>query len=853
MNNEYLTLTEYEINRILGKGTFSKVKLGINRISKEKVAIKIINKQFILNKSNSSHIRREIYILKKTSHPNIIKVHDIKEDSKNYYIIMEYCKYGELFQQIINSKHFDSNTASFYFFQLINGLNYLHNNRIFHRDLKPENLLIGENNLLKIIDFGLSNISPDNEFLNTPCGSPSYAPPEMIEGNKYDGELADIWSSGIVLYVMLSGNLPFDGKNNNDLFSKILKCKVHYPKNMDKTAVDLLKNLLVANPNKRFNLEKIKNHSFYLKGKKIFEEKYPELIDKIENANNINIGTKNSFIKNFEELEKSNKLDNDTINDIDESYDKKYKAYENQKEKIIISKYIQQNDNNNYNESKKDNNLYKSNLLLKTKNINYYKRILSDRLNIQKIRNSKDIINTKSKPNNKGNNTTKYLASKDKPNKNRNNINSSIYSTNKSESTNVTKTKDFKEKSKERSVQKSITIINKYTNDSFQKNHNLCKSPNHVIIRYLSNNITNADEEEKNDNEIIRVQKEKHNFSVNSTVKKMKKIYNNEIKDFFGDNIKNDLEVKNLHKNETPKIESIYVKKINFQMSPIKKMLSTFNPNIVKKKLEEINKNKYDNNSNKNHFSSKRLNNNNFETEDKNLLYKNKYLKIQSSKEIYLKKNECFLTEKNIINNINNFQFKENKFCSSQQEDTNDSIQIIKNNEKRKNIKNQNKKNKYMLASKLYILSTIKKNFNTCNDILNSAEGKEDFKQYIISHNKINKSKNKRKFINNINLKKNLNHSENKSIHRTKSNSIMLNKKEIKSNKIKRTISNNKSLNDKCKTNQYNNTNKTKDKNRIICNKDKPNFQNVNIEKRQSEKYISKEKNNRIRKRIGIK
>ena len=494
MNNEYLTLTEYEINRILGKGTFSKVILGINRISKEKVAIKIINKQFILNKSNSSHIRREIYILKKTSHPNIIKVHDIKEDSKNYYIIMEYCKYGELFQQIINSKHFDSNTASFYFFQLINGLNYLHNNRIFHRDLKPENLLIGENNLLKIIDFGLSNISPDNEFLNTPCGSPSYAPPEMIEGNKYDGELADIWSSGIVLYVMLSGNLPFDGKNNNDLFSKILKCKVHYPKNMDKTAVDLLKNLLVANPNKRFNLEKIKNHSFYLKGKKIFEEKYPELIDKIENANNINIGTKNSFIKNLEELEKSNKLDNDTINDIDESYDKKYKAYENQKEKIIISKYIQQNDNNNYNESKKDNNLYKSNLLLKTKNINYYKRILSDRLNIQKIRNSKDIINTKSKPNNKGNNTTKYLASKDKPNKNRNNINSSIYSTNKSESTNVTKTKDFKEKSKERSVQKSNTIINKYTNDSFQKNHNLCKSPNHVIIRYLSNNITNADE-----------------------------------------------------------------------------------------------------------------------------------------------------------------------------------------------------------------------------------------------------------------------------------------------------------------------------------------------------------------------
>ena len=123
MNKENSVLAEYEIKGMLGKGTFSKVKLATNKITNEKVAIKIIDKQFTLNKNNYERIKREISILKTTYHPNIIKIYDIKEDSNNYYIIIEFCQYGELFLHIVNNKRLDEKQSAFYFFQLINGLN----------------------------------------------------------------------------------------------------------------------------------------------------------------------------------------------------------------------------------------------------------------------------------------------------------------------------------------------------------------------------------------------------------------------------------------------------------------------------------------------------------------------------------------------------------------------------------------------------------------------------------------------------------------------------------------------------------------------------------------------------------
>ena len=824
MNNEKISLTEYELKRILGRGTFSKVKLCLNRITKEKFAIKIIDKQFILNKNNYDRIKREIYIMKKTNHPNIIKVHDIKEDSKNYYIVMEYCKYGELFQQIINNKHFDSNIASFYFFQLINGLHYLHSNKIIHRDLKPENLLIAENNILKIIDFGLSNFCNQNEYLNTPCGSPSYAPPEMIEGNKYDGMFGDIWSCGVILYVMLCGYLPFDGKNNNDLFNKILKCKVNYPKNMDNTAVDLLKNILVANPQKRFNIDKIKKHLFYLKGKKIFEEKNPDLITIIENKNNVYEEIRNSFIKYNNELERRNKLETNIIGI--NIINNKFKDFENQKENQNINDYIYQNDNKNYKDSQKECNLYKSNLLLRTKNINYYKRILTDRLNIQQIKSPKNKINTKNIQNNHEINNLKNFPSM----KNKININTSLNTTNKNESAIITKMKGLKEKS----VQKRDNII-LTDKDNFPKNKNyFCKNPNHLIIRHFINDEKVINEEEKNVNEIIKVQREKQKFHINSTTKKennFKKVYKNEIKNFSGDKLRNNLEYDDhikryIDMNRAQNIDNL---PFNYQMSLRKNLTPSFK-NTLKRRTEEINKNNFDDNYNKqNLINNKKVNKYN----KNNTFYKNKNLSLQSPKSLYHKNSEHFFTEKN-KSNIYYLQSNKKELFHSHKKESLYPIQVYKINKEKKQDKNTNK---YKLANKLYRLSTIKKNFNTCNDILNSTKAKEEFKNYIISHNKINQTNNPPKYINNKIKKINLNQSENKNRSVNKSNSIMIDKKERFQSKNKNKDYKSKNY---IKSKSNNKINKYY-KNTII----KEEYKTVDLEKRISGKFISKEKFNK--------
>ena len=163
-----------------------------------------------------------------------------------------------------------------FFYQLINGLEYIHSLGIVHRDLKPENLLLTNDHILKIIDFGLSNyFKPEkDDLLYTPCGSPCYASPEMVTGNNYDGIKIDIWSSGVILFVMLCGYLPFVDKTNEKMFHKIAECKVEYPNYLSDIAVDLLKKILVPNPNERISIENIKKHPFYLKGKYNFEQQF---------------------------------------------------------------------------------------------------------------------------------------------------------------------------------------------------------------------------------------------------------------------------------------------------------------------------------------------------------------------------------------------------------------------------------------------------------------------------------------------------------------------------------------------------------------------------------------------------
>ena len=276
-DNNSNILSEYEEIETLGKGTFSVVKLGINKKTNDKVAIKILEKNKIKNSNDLTRLKREIHILRTFSHMNIIKTYEIKENKNNYFLIMEYCNHGELYNQIIQNKKLSEKEASYYYYQLINGLEYIHSNGIVHRDLKPENLLIGKSNILKIIDFGLSNFFNGQNLLKTPCGSPCYVSPEMVSGKRYNGFYIDIWSTGIILYGMLCGFLPFEDENNSILFKKIEECNIHYPDFLSKNCKSLLKSILVKDYNKRIKISEIKKHPFFLEGKEYFKKIHPEL------------------------------------------------------------------------------------------------------------------------------------------------------------------------------------------------------------------------------------------------------------------------------------------------------------------------------------------------------------------------------------------------------------------------------------------------------------------------------------------------------------------------------------------------------------------------------------------------
>ena len=206
---------QYRIGKALGEGTFGTVRLGQHMETKQKVAIKILEKTKIAQMSDVGRVAREIKILKSIKHPNIIELYDVIDTNSAIFMIMEYAAGGELFDYIVSKSRLSEKEAAHFYYQLIVGIEFLHTKKIAHRDLKPENLLLDKTmKTIKIVDFGLSNIYKDekgNSFLlKTACGSPCYAAPEMVAGNKYKGYTVDVWSSGITLYAMICGYLPFE-------------------------------------------------------------------------------------------------------------------------------------------------------------------------------------------------------------------------------------------------------------------------------------------------------------------------------------------------------------------------------------------------------------------------------------------------------------------------------------------------------------------------------------------------------------------------------------------------------------------------------------------------------------------
>ena len=261
--SEGKNIGQFILGKKIGEGTFGIVRKATHILTGEKVAVKILDKKKILEHSDKTRLEREIKILKVLHHNNIVHLYSIIQTSNSIYLIMEYIPGKELFDYIILKKRLSEIEACKFYQEIISGINYLHKLKIAHRDLKPENLLLDNNKNIKIVDFGLSNLYNHNELLNTPCGSPSYAAPEMLNGNKYNGYLTDIWSSGIVLFAMLCGFLPFENNNNKILFENITQGKFNIPNFISEQAKDLINHILCVDPKKRFHVNQIKNHPWF--------------------------------------------------------------------------------------------------------------------------------------------------------------------------------------------------------------------------------------------------------------------------------------------------------------------------------------------------------------------------------------------------------------------------------------------------------------------------------------------------------------------------------------------------------------------------------------------------------------
>lgn len=257
------TIGNYSISKTIGEGTFGKVKLGTHKLTGEKVAIKILEKERITDVSDVERVAREIHILKLIRHPNIIQLYEIIETPKVLFLIMEYAPGGELFDYIVEKQRLKEPEACRFYQQIIAGVQYIHKLDIVHRDLKPENLLLDHDNNIKIVDFGLSNTFEEGETLKTACGSPCYAAPEMIAGKKYVGTGVDTWSCGIILFALVCGYLPFEDPDTTELYKKILIGKYKVPSFISAAAKDLITKVLVSEPHKRYTVQEIQQHPWY--------------------------------------------------------------------------------------------------------------------------------------------------------------------------------------------------------------------------------------------------------------------------------------------------------------------------------------------------------------------------------------------------------------------------------------------------------------------------------------------------------------------------------------------------------------------------------------------------------------
>lgn len=259
---------KYEMGRLLGQGTFAKVYYAKDLVTSESVAIKVIKKDQVRKEGLMEQITREISVMRLVRHPNVVELKEVMATKRKIFFVMEYVTGGELFAKVLKGK-LKEDVARKYFQQLISAVDFCHSRGVSHRDLKPENLLLDENGDLKVSDFGLSALPEqltNDGLLHTQCGTPAYVAPEVLRRKGYDGAKADIWSCGVILYVLLAGFLPFQDENLMRMYKKIFKAEYEFPPWFSADARRLISKILMVDPSRRITIPAIIRLPWFLKG-----------------------------------------------------------------------------------------------------------------------------------------------------------------------------------------------------------------------------------------------------------------------------------------------------------------------------------------------------------------------------------------------------------------------------------------------------------------------------------------------------------------------------------------------------------------------------------------------------------
>lgn len=278
-DDRFYRVGDYVLKETIGVGNYGKVKVAVHVDTGEKYACKILEKTYLQEQKNSSQLVREVEIMRSLDHPNTVSLVAVLASPYKIFIIMELITGGELFREILRHKRLSEPYARFYFRQLLDGLEYCHRNGVYHRDLKPENLLLDQTRTLKISDFGLSSLKTNGSTMtesaikaftvHTQCGTPNYVAPEIVTldicgGGSYRAALVDAWACGVILYVLVSGTLPFDSTDTNILFRRILTGTFEFPTYFSPEIRDLISKLLTVKPSQRYSLADVRRHPWFL-------------------------------------------------------------------------------------------------------------------------------------------------------------------------------------------------------------------------------------------------------------------------------------------------------------------------------------------------------------------------------------------------------------------------------------------------------------------------------------------------------------------------------------------------------------------------------------------------------------